>query len=98
MDLALAAPMRAIMRTLHYPEYLLPILGTCKLAAVAALAQREWRLIREWAYTGITINCVGAFASHLMVHDRISSTAAPLVMMAIAAGSYALLPRDLRLS
>jgi DoxX-like family len=98
MDLARAAPMREIMRTLHYPDYLLFILGSCKLAAVAALAQRRWLLIREWAYAGVTINCLGAFVSHLMVRDHISSTVAPLIMLAIAAGSYALLPRDLRLN
>jgi hypothetical protein len=90
--------MREIMRTLHYPDYLLPILGTCKLLAVLALLYPKTRFLREWAHAGITIDALGAFASQCAVHDDLSRAAAPLLMLAIAAGSYFLRPDKLRLT
>jgi hypothetical protein len=86
------------MRTLRYPDYLLLILGPCKVLAALALLHPRTRLLREWAYAGITINALGAFASHCAVRDDLSSTIAPLVMQALAAGSYLLRPDALRLS
>jgi uncharacterized membrane protein len=97
LDIAGANQMREIMRTLHYPDYMLMILGPCKLLAVLALLYPKTRLLREWAYAGITIDALGAFASHCAVHDRFSHAAAPLLMLAIAAGSYLLRPDKLRL-
>jgi hypothetical protein len=84
------------MRTLHYPDYMLLILGPCKLLAVAALLYPKTRVLREWAYVGVTIDALGAFASHCAVHDDFAHAAAPLVMLAIAAGSYFLRPDHLR--
>jgi hypothetical protein len=98
LDIAGAHQMREIMRTLHYPDYLLPILGPCKLLAVLALLYPKTRFLREWAYAGITIDALGAFASHCAVHDDLSRAAAPLLMLAIAAGSYFLRPDKLRLT
>ena len=98
LDVARAAPVREIMRTLHYPDYLLLILGPCKVLAVAALLHPGTRLVREWAYAGITINCLGAFASHCAVRDDLGSTVAPLVMQTLAVASYLLRPAKLRVS
>ena len=89
--------MREIMRTLHYPDYMLLILGPCKLLAVLAVLYPKTRFLREWAYAGVTIDALGAFASHSAVHD-FSNAFAPLVMLAIAAGSYVLRPDNLRLT
>jgi uncharacterized membrane protein len=96
LDIGRAGQMREIMRTLHYPDYMLLILGPCKLLAVMALLYPKTRVLREWAYAGITIDALGAFASHCAVHDTFSSTAAPLLMLAIVAGSYFLRPGNLR--
>ncbi len=89
---------REIMERLHYPDYMLLILGPCKLLAVLALLYPRTRFLREWAYAGITIDALGAFASHRAVHDTAVNSAAPLLMLAIAAGSYFLRPADLRLT
>lgn len=97
-DLAQVDKTRAIMRTLHYPDYLLLILGPCKLLAVMALLSPKTRFLREWAYTGITIDALGAFAWHCAVRDTLSNTLSPLAMLGIAAGSYLLRPRRLRLT
>jgi len=97
-DIAGAPGAREIMHTLHYPDYMLLILGPCKLLAVAALLYPKTRLLRERAYAGVTIDALGAFASHCAVHDDVFATVAPLVMLAIAAGSYFLQPDHLRLA
>jgi len=98
LDIAGAQQMREIMRTLHYPDYMLLILGPCKLLAVLALLYPKTRLLREWAYAGIAIDALGACASHCAVRDDLFRVAAPLLMLAIAAGSYFLRPDKLRLT
>ena len=84
------------MHTLRYPDYMLLILGPCKLLAVLALLYPKTRVLREWAYAGVTIDALGACASHCAVHDDLAHALAPLVMLAIAAGSYLLRPDELR--
>lgn len=97
LDIAGVQATRDIMRTLHYPDYTLLILGPAKLLAVLALLYPKTRLLREWAYAGVTIDALGAFASHCAVHDELSRVAAPLLMLAITAGSYLLRPDAFRL-
>jgi uncharacterized membrane protein len=98
LDLARIPATREIMKTLHYPDYLLLILGACKLLAVLALLYPRTRLLREWAYAGVTFDALGAFISHCAVHDTVSNTAAPLLFLALAAAGYLLRPDALRLT
>lgn len=86
-----------LLATLGYPAYVCTILGPCKLLAVAALLDPRTRLLREWAYAGITFDTLGAFISHLEVKDSFASAAAPLLMLAFAAGSYMLRPAKFRM-
>jgi hypothetical protein len=98
LDTARAGPVRDIMKTLGYPDYVLLIFGPAKLLAVLALLYPKTRFLREWAYAGIAIDGLGAFASHCAVHDTLSNIVAPLIYLAVAAGSYALRPDKLRLA
>ena len=86
-----------ILKTLGYPEYLCTILGVCKLLAVMALLSPRTRLLREWAYAGITFDGSGAFISHLAVRDGMTATAAPLLLLFLAAASYCLRPSKLKM-
>ena len=95
LDLARVDATRQIMATLHYPDYLLHILGLAKLLAVAALLYPRTRRLREWAYAGIAFDGLGAFLSHCAVHDTLPHTAAPLVFLALAAAGYLLRPAHL---
>src|SRR5258706_9779521 len=90
----LASPPAAIagMRALGYPAYFLTILGVWKvLSAPALLAPRLPRL-KEWAYAGIFFNLTGAAASHAFSGDSPGKIATPLVLLLIAAASWALRP------
>lgn len=86
-----------ILHTLGYPVYLCGILGPAKLLAVCALLYPRTRLLREWAYAGVTFNMIGAFCSHLAVHDAFPATLAPVLLLVLALGSYLLRPVAFRL-
>ncbi len=96
LDTARSAATHQIMSTLHYPDYMLLILGPAKLMAVLALLYPRTRLLREWAYAGIAIDGLGAFLSHCAVHDTLAHTVSPLMFLALAAASYLLRPDGLR--
>jgi DoxX-like family len=87
----------AILARLGYPAYLAPILGICKLLAIAAILYPRTRLLREWAYAGITFDLLGAFVSHLVVHDPILTALTPLLVLAFALGGYLMRPEYLKL-
>src|SRR5260221_7420912 len=90
----LAWPPAAVagMRALGYPAYFLTILGVWKvLSAPALLAPRLPRL-KEWAYAGIFFDLTGAAASHAFSGDSPGKIATPLVLLLVAAASWALRP------
>jgi hypothetical protein len=89
---------RQIMATLHYPDYLLLIIGPAKLLAILALLYPRTRVLREWAYAGVAIDGLGAFLSHCAVGDTAAHIGAPLVFLALAAAGYLARPREMFLS
>lgn len=68
---------------LGYPLYLLMISGAAKLLAAVAILQTKFRTIKEWAFAGYAINCLGAAASRFEVGDGIGLIIMPIVFMAI---------------
>jgi hypothetical protein len=91
-ELASAPGAVAATRALGYPAYFLTILGVWKvLSAPALLAPRLPRL-KEWAYAGIFFDLTGAAASHVFSRDPPGKIATPLVLLIIAAASWALRP------
>jgi hypothetical protein len=86
-----------ILAHLGYPAYLSYILGTAKLLAIAAILYPRTRLLREWAYAGITFNLIGAFISHVVSGDPIPTALAPVLVLAFAMGSYLLRPDEYKL-
>ena len=97
LDLMRVPGVVQILHHLGYPAYLGAILGVAKLLAMAAILYPRTRILREWAYAGITIDLLGAFLSHAAVHDPIGVRLTPLMVLALAAGSYLLRPEELRL-
>jgi hypothetical protein len=77
---------------LGYPAYFVTILGTWKvLGGLAILAPRLLRL-KEWAYAGIAFDLTGAAFSHAAMGHPAVKVIAPLVLLGIAAASWALRP------
>lgn len=89
-------PLRG-MAELGYPAYFVTILGAWKvLGGLAILAPRLPRL-KEWAYAGIAFDLTGAAFSHAAVGDPLVKVIVPLVLLGIAAASWALRPESRRL-
>lgn len=86
------------LKHLGYPDYFRYILGPCKLLGVVVLLVPGRPLLKEWAYCGFTIDLSAAFATHVFMSDPIvPDTLAPLVFLALGAGSYFTRPADRRL-
>jgi uncharacterized membrane protein YphA (DoxX/SURF4 family) len=85
------APLRG-MAALGYPAYFVTILGFWKvLGGLAILAPRLPRL-KEWAYAGIAFDLIGAAFSHAAMGEPAAKVIVPLVLLGIAAASWALRP------
>jgi len=59
----------SVLNHLGYPLYLGNILGVSKVAAAIVILVPGFRLLKEWAYSGVVILYIGGFVSHLMVGD-----------------------------
>jgi len=86
-----------ILHHLGYAAYVGVILGVGKLLAVTAILYPKTRLLREWAYAGISFDLTGAIVSHLSVHDPFRIVIVPALALALAAASYVLRSPRLRL-
>lgn len=89
-DLSRAPAVMEGMRALGYPDYFATILGVWKLLGAAALITPGLPLLKEWAYAGIFFDLSGAALSHAIVGDPASKIAAPLLLLGLAAASWAL--------
>src|SRR5690349_1834870 len=91
-DLARGPAMVSALGQLGYPSYFLLILGAWKvLGALAIVAPRLPRL-KEWAYAGMAFDLTGAALSHAAVGDPVAKIVVPLVILGVAAASWALRP------
>jgi hypothetical protein len=77
-----------VMRHLGYPIYAMVIFGVAKILGVIAILQTRYPTLKEWAYGGFIINCVGAFASRMAVGDGGFELIFPLIILAITITSY----------
>jgi hypothetical protein len=87
-DLRRTADVTATLAHLGYPPYFLYFIGTGKLLAAATFVYPRTRRLREWAYAGISIELISAFASHWFAGDALPMRVAPLVFLLIAGVAY----------
>jgi hypothetical protein len=83
----------SIFEHLGYPVYLLYILGVAKILGVVGIWQGEWPVLREWAYAGLSIDLVGALASHLFVGDGPTVYGSAFLHLVVLIVSYVALKR-----
>lgn len=77
---------------LGYPVYFMVILGVWKVLGGAAVLLPRLPRLKEWAYAGMCFDLTGASASHAARGDGPGEIATPLVILAVAAVSWALRP------
>src|SRR5262245_56531748 len=97
MDVLRAPPVVQTIAALGYPAYLASILGVWKLLGAAAIASPGLPRLKEWAYAGVLFDLSGAAFSHALSGDPASKVAVPLVLLGLAAASWALRPATRRL-
>jgi uncharacterized membrane protein YphA (DoxX/SURF4 family) len=87
----------AILESLGYPAYAAQLIGVGKiLGGVIILAPKLPRL-KEWAYAGMAIDLIGATWSHAASGHAAMDIITPLIVLAIAMGSWYLRPADRKL-
>ena len=72
-----------IITKLHYPLYVLSILGVWKILGVIAILIPKFPLLKEWAYAGFGITFISAAIAHINSNDTTAMIITPLVMLAI---------------
>lgn len=76
------------MQQLGYPNYIMLIIGVGKILGAIAILQPRYRIIKEWAYAGFTINFLSAAASWAIVGAPVFYVVFPLIMLAIMFFTY----------
>ena len=93
-DLARSSEVLAGIAHLGYPPYFATILGVWKVLGAIAILAPGFPLLKEWAYAGIAFDLTGAAFSHAAMGDAASKVLVPLVLLALAAASWALRPES----
>jgi len=81
---------------LGYPQHLRLVLGVAKPAAGVVLLLPGLRVLKEWAYAGVSFAWSMAFLAHWMAGDG-ATAFFPLVLLALLIVSYLTRPASRRL-
>jgi uncharacterized membrane protein YphA (DoxX/SURF4 family) len=75
---------------LHYPVYLLNIIGTAKILGAIALVTPKFKRLKEWAYAGFVFDFIGAAWSHIEVQGpaKAALLIVPLVLLLLSYITY----------
>lgn len=92
MDLLRGPDVLEGMAHLGYPAYFAAIIGAWKVLGAAAILAPRMPRLKEWAYAGIAFDLTGAAISHAAVGDAAAKVVTPLVLLGLAAASWALRP------
>lgn len=76
------------MARLHYPVYLLSLLGVWKIAGVVALLIPRFPLLKEWAYAGFFFIVSGAIFSHIASGDPAGKSLPALLLLFLIVVSW----------
>ncbi|WP_426474108.1 DoxX family protein [Chryseobacterium balustinum] len=83
-----------IITKLHYPLYVLSILGVWKILGVIAILIPKFPLLKEWAYAGFFFAMSGAAISHFAVGQSLTEALPALVLLAVIVLSWYFRPTD----
>ncbi|WP_159474416.1 DoxX family protein [Chryseobacterium sp. 18068] len=83
-----------IITKLHYPLYVLSILGVWKILGVIAILIPKFPLLKEWAYAGFFFAMSGAAISHFAVGQSFTEALPALILLAVTVLSWYFRPSD----
>lgn len=82
------------MTRLHYPLYVLTLLGIWKILGTAAVLVPKLPLLKEWAYAGFFFAMSGAVFSHLASGSAASDLFGPSLLLVLTGVSWYFRPAD----
>jgi hypothetical protein len=85
------------MTALGYPLHFIVLLGVWKVLGSLTLLAPGLRLVKEWAYAGIFIDLSGAVVAAVANAGAAFHVIAPIILIGVLAGSWALRPESRRL-
>lgn len=83
-----------IITKLHYPLYVLSILGVWKILGVIVILIPKFPLLKEWAYAGFFFAMSGAAISHFAVGQSFTEAIPALILLAVTVLSWYFRPSD----
>lgn len=83
-----------IITKLHYPLYVLSILGVWKILGVIAILIPKFPLLKEWAYAGFFFAMSGAAISHFTVGQSFTEAFPALILLIVTILSWYFRPSD----
>lgn len=83
-----------IITKLHYPLYVLSILGVWKILGVIAILIPKFPLLKEWAYAGFFFAMSGAAISHFAVGQSFTEALPSLILLVVTVLSWYFRPSD----
>ncbi len=84
----------ARMADLHYPVYLLTLLGIWKLLGVIAILIPKFPVLKEWAYAGFFFAMSGAAFSHVVSGSPLSEIFPSLLLLVLTVVSWYFRPAE----
>jgi uncharacterized membrane protein YphA (DoxX/SURF4 family) len=79
---------------LGYPDYLLTLLGLCKILGVIAILIPKFPLVKEWAYAGFFFVMSGAIFSHVAVGDSAKEIFPSTLLLVLTVVSWYFRPAE----
>lgn len=84
------------MVDLHYPVYLLTLLGIWKILGVIAVLIPKFPILKEWAYAGFFFAMSGAMFSHIMSGSPMQEIFPSLLLLVLTVVSWYFRPENRR--
>ena len=85
------------MDLLHYPVYLLTLLGIWKIAGVIAVLIPKFPILKEWAYAGFFFAMSGAVFSHIASGSPLSEIFPSILLLVLTVVSWYFRPAERRI-
>lgn len=83
-----------IVTALHYPLYMLSIIGVWKCLGVIAILIPGFPVLKEWAYAGFFFVLTGAAISHFASGEHLTAALPALILLAVTILSWYFRPAN----
>ncbi len=86
------------MAALHYPVYLLNLLGIWKILGVIVVLIPKFPILKEWAYAGFFFAMSGAGFSHIASGSPLSEIFPSILLLVLTVVSWYFRPAERRIT